>query len=326
MYSTPPIGSRATHHLDTSDVLQLEVDHVGSCDKCTSCVPYLQLLLIVWAGPVTIDALPHDVLLHIFHFDRSIHLDGLDALDQHSPWRWDRLVHVCHLWRSIIFASPNYLDLKLVCHPRSRAELKDIWPPLPIVITIWRHEALPTDYSFDAVTVHRSRVREIHLRSIRGSQMQRLASAMRGKFPALLHLSLTCDCFSLASGLPDGFLDGSAPLLQSLRLQYFRFPALPNFLLSATNLVHLTFEEFRDTGHISPEEILNCLAVLSKLKSLTLGIQIFSLESRHAPPPTPVVLPVLTHFEFIGYIGYLEVLVARIDAPLLDSIWTHLNF
>jgi hypothetical protein len=57
--------------------------------------PCLRLLLIVWAGPVTVDALPDDVLLHIFHLDRVIHLDELDALDRHSSWRWDRLVHVC---------------------------------------------------------------------------------------------------------------------------------------------------------------------------------------------------------------------------------------
>ena len=174
--------------------------------------------------------------------------------------------------------------------------------------------------------MHRNRVREIHLYGIRGSQMQRLASAMQGKFPALLHLSLTCSYFGRPSGLPDGFLDGSAPLLQSLKLKFFRFPALPNFLLSATHLVHLSFEEDRDSGYISHEEILNCLAVLSQLKYLSLGIQISSWESRHAPPPTSIVLPVLTHFGFVGYIGYLEVLVAKIDAPLLDSIWTNIKF
>ena len=141
--------------------------YVGSCKKRTSCVPYLQLLLIVWAGPVTIDALPHDVLLHIFHFDRSIHLDGLNDFNRHHPWRWDRLVHVCHLWRSIIFASPNYLDLKLVCRPWSRAEFTGIWPPFPIVIMVGRYESHSADYAFDAVTTHRNRMREIHLHGIR---------------------------------------------------------------------------------------------------------------------------------------------------------------
>jgi hypothetical protein len=51
--------------------------HVSSCDKRTSYVPCLQLLLTVWAGRVTINILPDDVLLLIFHFDRVIYLDGL---------------------------------------------------------------------------------------------------------------------------------------------------------------------------------------------------------------------------------------------------------
>ena len=36
LYRTPPIGSSATRHFDTSDVLQ--VDYVGSCDKGMPCV------------------------------------------------------------------------------------------------------------------------------------------------------------------------------------------------------------------------------------------------------------------------------------------------
>lgn len=334
MYSTPsppcpidgPSKSRATHHLDTSDVLHM--DNASSCEKCASYAPCLQLLLIVWAGPVTVDALPDDVLLHIFHLDRVIHLDELDALDRHSSWRWDRLGHVCQRWRSIIFASPNFLDLKVVLRPWSHREPPGIWSTLPISIMNGAHEGFPEDCTFDAVTVHRNRVREIHLHSLGHSQILRLASAMQGQFPALIHLSLACVHFNLVPGLPDGFLDGHAPLLQSLKLRYFRFPALPNFLLSATHLVQLTFEEFRHSGYISPEEILTCLAVLAKLKSLILGFQIFPShhqESRHSPPPTCIVLPVLTHFEFYGDSGYLEDLVARIDAPLLDSIQTNLE-
>ena len=53
------------------------VHHVSSCDKRTSYVPCLQLLLTVWAGRVTINILPDDVLLLIFHFDRVTYLDRL---------------------------------------------------------------------------------------------------------------------------------------------------------------------------------------------------------------------------------------------------------
>ena len=43
-------------------------------------------------------------------------------------------------------------------------------------------------------------------------------------------------------------------------------------------------------------------------------------ESQRPPPPTRAVLPALTRFEFKGVSEYLEDFVARIDAPLLDSI------
>jgi hypothetical protein len=42
--------------------------------------------------------------------------------------------------------------------------------------------------------------------------------------------------------------------------------------------------------------------------------------SRRPTPPTRTVLPALTRFRFDGASEYLEDLVARIDAPLLDSI------
>ena len=87
----------------------------------------MQLLLIVWAGRMTINKLRDDVLLHIFlfgglvyqHPSAGIHLPGTGDVDRlcSLPWEWHRLVHVCRRWRSIIFASPNFLDLQLVCFP-----------------------------------------------------------------------------------------------------------------------------------------------------------------------------------------------------------------
>src|SRR6266481_6827218 len=41
---------------------------------------------------------------------------------------------------------------------------------------------------------------------------------------------------------------------------------------------------------------------------------------RHPPPPTRSVLPALTEFDFKGVSEYLDDLVARIDAPLLDRL------
>jgi hypothetical protein len=69
-----------------------------------------------------------------------------------------------------------------------------------------------------------------------------------------------------APPLPDGLLGGSSPRLQFLALHSIPFPALPKFLLAATDLVHLALERIPHNGYISPEAIVTCLAVLANLK------------------------------------------------------------
>jgi hypothetical protein len=299
-------------------------------------MPCLPLLLTVRAGRVTI-ILPDDVLLLIFHFDRVVYLDGLGVDDRMwgISWRWHRLAHVCQRWRSVVFASPKFLDLALVCGPSTPLELVGIWPPLPIIIREGLHAPMPNDYDFDAAIAHRSRVCEIDLNPTR-QHWKRLLSLMQEPFPALIHLRLhsaipSDDGLALYSALvlPDEFLGGSAPCLQSLKLDRVAFPAFPKFLLSATALERLTLWNISDSGYFSPEAIVTGLAVLANLKSLTIGFKYRSRpdqESRHLPPPTRTVLPALTLFKFRGTSEYLDDVVARIDVPLLDSFFlTFLN-
>ena len=265
---------------------------------------------------VTIDILPDDVLLHIFHLIRAWRLS----------WEWHRLVHVCWRWRSVVFASPNFLDLRLVCGPRTRVQLTDIWPPLPIIIRDMEDLPMPEDYDFAAATVHNNRVCEINLILLTSLQLERLASAMQEPFPALTNLMLNTsgDYSRRAPSLPDGFLGGSSPLLQSLWLQSIPFPALPKLLLSSTSLVRLSLWSIPHSGYISPENIVTGLAKLSNLESLTIDFESPlsrpNRESRHSSPPTRIVLPALTRFEFKGVSEYLEDLVARVNTPLLNSI------
>jgi hypothetical protein len=184
---------------------------------------------------------------------------------------------------------------------------------------------MPENYDFDAATVHYNRVCEIDLYQLTSSQMQRLASAMQHPFPALVHLVLRHQGFPRPiPALPDGFLGGSAPSLQSLTLYSIPFPTFPKLLLSATHLVDLTLWKIPHSGYFSPEAIVTGLAALANLKSL-----IIELESplsrpdqkrRLPPPPTRTVLPTLTRFEFQGVSEYLENLLTRVDAPVLDSI------
>ena len=183
---------------------------------------------------------------------------------------------------------------------------------------------MPEDYDLDAAIVHPNRVCEIHLH-FSSSQLQRLAAAMQKPFPALVQLTLeTLPDSPPPPALPDGFLGGSAPRLQYLELNRIPFPALPGLLLSATSLVHLTLRNIPDSGFISPEVIVTHLVMLANLESLYIDFEypllLPDIDSRRPPLPTHKVLPALTRFQFYGTSDYLEDLVARINAPVLDSI------
>jgi hypothetical protein len=187
------------------------------------------LLLTMWAGRVTINILPDDILLHIFLFDGQgshrttwvsrCRLEDGDRVER-LPWRWHRLVHVCRRWRSVVFASPNFLYLRLVCSLKTRMQFTGIWPPLPIIVTNVLYVEEPEVYDSDGLIMYTNRVREICFADRTGSLLQRLASAtwMQEQFPALTHLTLVpfIDTRNQAPVLPDGFLGGSTPRLQSL--------------------------------------------------------------------------------------------------------------
>ena len=79
-----------------------------------------------------------------------------------------------------------------------------------------------------------------------------------------------------------------------------------------------------DSGYISPETLVTCLAVLASLKSLIIQFLIPISDPnrgrRYPRPPTRTALSAFTRFKFQGPSEYLEDFVAMIDAPLLDSI------
>ena len=228
-----------------------------------------------------------------------------------------------------MFGSPNFLDLRLVCGPKTRLELTGVWPPLPITITNYLYRQFPEDYDFDSVFVHHNRVSKIYLVELKSSPLQRLATAMQVQFPALISLRLHFDASRLGYPvpvLPNGFLGASAPNLQTLELYHIPFPALPKLLLSATGLVHLTLSSIPHSGYFSPKAMVTGLAVLVSLESLTITFESpLSRPDRETQatqaPPTLNVLPALTRVVFNGASEYLEYLVARLDAPSLDSIW-----
>jgi len=263
---------------------------------------------------LTINILPDDVLLEIF--DHYVIL---------SPYvsAWHKLVHVCQRWRYVVFDSPRRLDLRLLCKGRTPVtNMLDIWPALPIVI--YDYYILPGSGVTNIISAlqQHNRVCTIHIEGVPNSLLKEFA-AMQEPFPALTGLWLW-SYDKNAPVLPDLFLGGSAPRLQSLELGRIPFPGLPKLLLSTHHLVTLRIRRIPRSGYISPSAMVTALSTLTSLESLVLGFQNPRSQadraSRRPPPLTRVALPALTSLEFKGDSEYLEDIVSRLEAPLLGHI------
>ena len=263
----------------------------------------------------SINVLPDDVLLSIFDF----------CADQGQFFKplieaWQSLVHVCRRWRSLVFGSSRGLNLQLACSTNTPArDTLDVWPSLPLLIEC----ALlrPTEEAVDniiAVLERRDRVCRIRLGDVPSSHLDNVLAAMREPFPELTALRFRVK--GKGSVVPDSFLGGSAPRLQELLLNNFSFPGLPRLLLSATNLGTLHLSKIPHSGYISPEAMATALSTLTSLRELLLNFKspqsYPDRASRRQPPPTLLVLPVLTTFWFTGVSEYLDDLMARISRDI----------
>ena len=221
--------------------------------------------------------------------------------------------------------SPLRLDLSLRCTPKSPVrETLGVWPPLPIEVLLEHPDGLPLD-NIISIFEHRDRIRKIHCLNLTYSQLERLLPMMLEPFPALTSLTLwTLWDLGATLALPNMFLGGSAPRLQSLSLRRIQFPGLPRLLFSATDLSQLSFSGIRRANHISPEAIVTCLSGLTRLRHLTIIFELPALPHSQHPPLTRSIFPALKWLEFRGGIEYLEDLVARINAPQLDIL--HISF
>jgi hypothetical protein len=285
---------------------------------------------------MTFDMLPDDVLLDIFDFYRM----GSTCY----PWMWITLAHVCPRWRQVIFASPRRLDLHFLCSPRTRVrELLDFLPPtMPIMISNSFDSPKPhlapslEDASqVIAALEHRDRVWWIHLQDLPSALLEKLATTMQETLPTLKYLRLWADDETQAAPvLPEGFLGGSAPCLDTFGLRGISFPELPKLLLSANDLVQFALEKIPDSGYISPETMAAALSTCTKLEMLVIE---FLSEDPHPDGPDPTSqeitsithasLPALTYFNFDGNGSYFDNFVPRIESPLLardsNPFWQH---
>jgi hypothetical protein len=167
--------------------------------------------------------LPDNVLLAIFNFyvDEDVDED-LESFGKQRIEEWITLAHVCRRWRSVVFQSPRRLNLRLVCTTKTRANTLDVWPPLPLIIRDFDDifDDNPSSVHVDniiAALEHNDRVRRIQLYSFSSSELEYItdSAAMQKPFPELANLRLDI-CGYDGSELPDSFLGGTAPRLQSL--------------------------------------------------------------------------------------------------------------
>jgi hypothetical protein len=103
-----------------------------------------------------------------------------------------------------------------------------------------------------------------------GLERDKVLAAMQAPFPALTDLQLWCGSDETAPVIPDTFLGGSAPLLQSFTANAILYPGLPKLLSSATHLAKLQLWDIPDSTYISPEAMATCLSASSRLEQLSL--------------------------------------------------------
>jgi hypothetical protein len=217
----------------------------------------------------------------------------------------------------------------LFTYESSVKEALDIWPELPIAILACkfgpsqpRMQILVTNI-ITALKQH-DRVRDIHLVGY-PKTLSKLFSAMTKPFPSLVNLTIMTDPSSEAM-IPNSFLGGSAPRLQSIEFRGILCHAIVELLWSTRNLVFLSLARIPRSGRgfASPEAMVNGLSALAKLRSLHLTFHQTTPQSQqasgHQLPIVRVVLPALTNIYFLGDKEYLEDFVPRIDTPLLANI------
>jgi len=173
---------------------------------------------------------------------------------------------------------------------------------------------------------HPDRVRKINL-SLTSPVIGSIAELVQAPFLALKSIQMTSKDAEEPPALGN-FLGGSAPLLEEIELDGITvpFPAMRRLLLSTSHLNSLWLLKIPHTCYFSPEDLATCLSALVHLKGLWVGF--CSPASRpntsimtRPPSPERAALPSLVALTFGGASEYLEGFVARIDCPVLATLW-----
>jgi len=250
---------------------------------------------------------------------------------------WYRLAQVCRRWRYLIHGSATHLDLRLVCtYGTPVAEMLANSPPLPLIIDyVKKGQDLTAEDEGDIVLAlqHRDRVRRIRLWMLLPN-LQRLLVAMDEEFPMLEYLYVApLAKHDLGLALPRTF---QAPHLRHLVLRNFTFARASPLLTTATGLVTLALQRIHPSSYLCPNVLLQRLSLMPQLE--TLGIifhspipnRLVERQLSHMPVMMHITLPNLRWFAYGGVSAYLEALLPRITAPLLEKLkiffFNQLNF
>ena len=200
-------------------------------------------------------------------------------------------------------------------------------PPLPLIIDhIFKdqdHEITAKDEEGILLALcHRHRVHRIRL-EMSVPNLQRLVTAMDEEFPILEFLYITAPTKQDSNLIiPQTF---QTPHLRHLVLDNVICPITSPLLTPTAGLVTLSLMEIRSCANLRPYDLLQRLALMPQLE--TLGIDFHSpIPSRDIEiqlqrmPIIHVTLPNLRWFGFTGVSAYLEALLFRITAPLLEKL------
>jgi len=205
-------------------------------------------------GCPAINVLSDDVLIYIFNLYRQDLEFRSHSNSKSSSWRqWRVLAHVCQRWRHIIFAWPNYLDVRIDCESRIAAvKALDVWPALPITIEGMSESDYEDGDSVIDVLEHRDRIVGINLSGLTGPQLKTCATLMQEPFSILRTLSLSCNA-EMPPVISDMFLGGSAPQPRGSNYGASHFQHCPNFscLLVALSNSILGISQAPDTFRLT---------------------------------------------------------------------------
>lgn len=149
---------------------------------------------------------------------------------------------------------------------------------------------------------------------------RKMLTALDNVFPNLEALSLRSGNNHTTRGLPDNFV---APRLRSLNLRNIAISATSLFLTNATNVIILQIEQFPPFGDLNPRNLVMLFSSLPQLESLSTNFSFYPthMATWEHTQITRIVLPRLWRFKYQGHIGYLENLLALINAPLLQYFY-----